>query len=40
MWILLTANHHHGHSEDLLSICSGSNVPEADTGQAGHGEVQ
>lgn len=37
---VLTSNHHHGHGEDLLSVGGGGDVPEADGGQAGHGEVQ
>lgn len=40
MLLLLTSHHHHGHGEDLLAVCGGSNVSEADGGQAGHGEVQ
>jgi len=36
----LTSDHHHGHGEDLLDVRVGRDVPEADAGQAGHGEVQ
>ena len=36
----LTSNHHHRHSEDLLSICGRSDVPKTDTRQAGHCEVK
>lgn len=36
----LTSNHHHGHGKDLLYVCRRGDVPEADAGQAGHGEVQ
>lgn len=36
----LTSDHHHGHGEDLLSVRVGRDVPEADAGQTGHGEVQ
>ena len=38
--LVLTSHHHHGHREDLLSVRGGRDVPEADGGQAGHGEVQ
>lgn len=37
---ILTANHHHGNSKDLLPICSRSDVPKSNTGEAGHCKIQ
>lgn len=38
--LILTANHHHSHSKDLLPIRGRSDVPEPDTGEAGHGKIE
>lgn len=38
--ILLTANHHHGHRENLLPISGGRYVPKSYRGKACHGKVE
>lgn len=38
--LILTANHHHSNSKDLLPIGSWSNVPKSNTGEAGHRKIQ
>lgn len=38
--LILTANHHHSHSKDLLPVRRGGDVPEPHAGEAGHGEIQ
>lgn len=38
--LILTANHHHSNSKDLLPICSRSDVPKSNTSEAGHGKIQ
>lgn len=38
--LILTANHHHSHSKDLLPICRRSDVPKSHAGEAGHCKVQ
>lgn len=38
--LILTANHHHSNSKDLLPICSWSDVTKTNTGEAGHRKIQ
>lgn len=38
--LILTANHHHRNSKDLLPVCSRCNVSKSNTSEAGHCKIQ